>query len=182
MKGIYLAAYTAYHPDYDLVYQDINGKRDLDGDMLAVDLNPYDFIIASPPCNVYSRAAGNRHSDYAVKTAHLLPSILFKLAYFGKPFLVENVRNENKFRELGLFDFKDVYVFRIGRHTFWTNIWFYHWLPFDYEFTSLNPNNYGSCSDLNKRSERQGSNNVHAVVDRWLYDLHFHHYERDFYD
>ena len=38
MKGIYLGAFRAYHPDYDLVYQDINGLRDLPGDMLEIDL------------------------------------------------------------------------------------------------------------------------------------------------
>ena len=36
MKGIYLAAYKANHPNYNIDYQDINGKRDIDGDMLTV--------------------------------------------------------------------------------------------------------------------------------------------------
>lgn len=31
MKGIYLASYEALHPNYDIVYQDINNKRDLGG-------------------------------------------------------------------------------------------------------------------------------------------------------
>ena len=55
MKGIYLAAFKAYHPNYDIVYQDINGKRDIGGDMMDVDLTQFDFIIATPPCNYYSR-------------------------------------------------------------------------------------------------------------------------------
>ena len=43
---------------------------------------------------------------------------------------------------------------------------------FDYEITSLNPNNKGSCSDLNKRSNRQGNENVHRIVERWLLTIH----------
>lgn len=31
MRGIYLASYKAYHPKYNIVYQDINGKRDVAG-------------------------------------------------------------------------------------------------------------------------------------------------------
>ena len=53
-KGIYLGACRAYHPGYDITYQDIDGKRDLGGDMLDVDLNQYDYIIATPPCNWWS--------------------------------------------------------------------------------------------------------------------------------
>ena len=29
-----------------MVYQDINGKRDISGDMMEIDLSPYDVIIA----------------------------------------------------------------------------------------------------------------------------------------
>lgn len=52
MKGIYLASFTALHPNYDIIYQDINGKRDLGGDMMDIirskELGNYDFIIATP--------------------------------------------------------------------------------------------------------------------------------------
>lgn len=174
MKGIYLGAYTAYHPNYDIVYQDINGKRDIPGDMMDIDLFPYDYVIATPPCNYYSRAAGNKHSKYAIKTAHLLPDIIKKLNDLKKPFIVENVRNENKFRQLGLFDYDNIYVYRIGRHTIWSSIPFYHWLPFDYEFTSKDPRWPGKCADVNgrKRKDRQGSENVHIIVEQWLKELH----------
>lgn len=171
MKGIYLGSYTAYHPEYDIVYQDINGKRDLGGDMMDVDLTEYDFVIATPPCNYYSRASGNRHSKYAEETAHLLPNIINKLHNEKKYWIVENVRNQKKFEDLGLFNYSDVYVFRIGRHTIWSSIWFYHWLPYEYEFTSLSPNNKGSCSDLGKRKYRQGSENVHIIIESWLKEL-----------
>ena len=76
MRGIYLAAYKAMHPNHDIVYQDINGKRDIGGDMMEVDLTPYDFIIATPPCNWWSRANWRRDSsEYSLKTKHLLIDI-----------------------------------------------------------------------------------------------------------
>lgn len=70
MKGIYLAAFRARHPNYNIVYQDINPrcKCDLQGDMLEVELKDYDFIIATPPCNYWSRANYRREtSEYAQK-------------------------------------------------------------------------------------------------------------------
>lgn len=104
MKGIYLAAFKAEHENYEIVYQDINGKRDVAGDMMDVDLSPYDFIIASPPCNFYSRANYRRDiSEYSQKTKHLLPSILKKLCKQDKPFIVENVCNSRIFSILVLF-------------------------------------------------------------------------------
>lgn len=176
MKGIYLGAYEAYHPNWNIVYQDINGKRDLDGDMMEIDLRPYDFVIATPPCNYYSRAAGNRHSEYAINTAHLLPDIIKKLHNLRKTFIVENVRNEKKFKELGLFNYNDIWVYRIGRHTIWSSIPFYHWLPFDYQFTSLDPRWPGRCVDLGKRKDRQGSENVHIIIESWLKELQIYNH------
>ena len=95
MKGIYLAACKARHPNYDIVYQDIDKKYkcELEGDMLEIDLSPYDFIIATPPCNWWSQANPYYwRSEYALKTRHLLPLILIKLGKQNKPFLVENVK------------------------------------------------------------------------------------------
>ena len=110
MKGIYLASYKALHPNHDIVYQDINGKRDIGGDMLEVDLTSYDYIIATPPCNWWSRANYRRdRSEYALKTKHLLPSILEKLCNQDKPFIVENVKNKLRFTEHGLF-FNIIYL------------------------------------------------------------------------
>ena len=41
MKGIYLAAGKAEHSNYNIVYQDITGDRDIGGDMMEVDLSCY---------------------------------------------------------------------------------------------------------------------------------------------
>lgn len=99
MKGIYLPSYKALHPNHDIVYQDINGERDIGGDMLEVDLSPYDYIIATPPCNWWSRANYRRNSyEYALKTKHLLIDILHKLCNQSKPFIVENVKTRNSSR------------------------------------------------------------------------------------
>ena len=59
MKGIYLFACRARHENYDLDYNDIDGKFgcNITGDAMKVNLKSYDFIIASPPCNWWSKAS-----------------------------------------------------------------------------------------------------------------------------
>ena len=97
VKGIYLASFKALHSTHDIIYQDINGQRDIGGDMLEVDLSKYDFIIATPPCNYWSRANYRRDSsEYALKTKHLLIDILNKLVKQNKPFIVENVKKKTR--------------------------------------------------------------------------------------
>lgn len=159
MKVIYLASYQALHPNFDITYQDINEKRDIAGDMLEVDLTPYDVIIATPPCNYWSRSNYRRESsEYSQKTKHLLPTILTRLAFQNKPFIVENVRSSIKYKEAGLYDLPDVYIYIHGRHTYWTNI------PF-------NPKGLKQINDnINNKSSlsRQGGYNVHVVIDYWL--------------
>lgn len=158
MKGIYLAAFKAEHPGYNIVYQDNNGKRDLSGDMLSIDLSSYDFIIATPPCNFWSKANYRRfESLYSLNTFHLLPSILHKLIIIGKPFIVENVTNEKLFMKFHLFDLP-LFIYHIGRHTYWTNVF-------------LNTSIYKQeCDDIQYISSknRQGGENVHDVIDIFL--------------
>ena len=181
MKGIYLASFTAYHPNYDLVYQDINGKRDIGGDMMEIDLTPYDFIIATPPCNYYSRANYRREtSKYAQLTKHLLPDIIHKLIKLGKPFIVENVRNSRIFNELHLFDVP-CRIYIIGRHTYWTNIEFRHddidqrqdFLMHGYviKYDDTNNKSWSSLQNLS-RNQRQGGYNVYQVIERFLETIH----------
>ena len=45
MKGIYLASYRALHKGHDIVYQDINGLRDVAGDMLDIDVSPFGSVF-----------------------------------------------------------------------------------------------------------------------------------------
>lgn len=174
MKVIYLGAYEAYHPNFDVVYQDINGKRDLGGDMLEVDLKPYDVIIATPPCNYWSIARGNRCSQYSFDTKHLLPEIIKRLAKTNKPFVVENVINKKRFREEGVFDVAtkaNCFIYYIGRHTYFTNI-----SLTDEEVKLLESQNrqdfrYGGkvikYSDMTNK-KHQGGFNVHLVIDYFL--------------
>lgn len=163
MRGIYLASFRASHPNYDIVYQDINGKRDIGGDMMEVDLTPYDFIIATPPCNYYSRANYRREtSAYAQATKHLLPSILKKLCKQEKPFIVENVRNKRIFTEMHLYEFP-CFIYEIGRHTYWTNVFLNYQ---DIEQT-LNFHKHGVfLTDID--GNRQGGENVHKVIEVFL--------------
>lgn len=168
MKGIYLGAYKANHPNYDIVYQDINNKRDIGGDMLQIELSNYDFIIATPPCNYWSVANYRRDtSEYAQKTRHLLPAILDKLIALSKPFVVENVRNKPLFTKYGLYE-KKCYIYTIGRHTYWSNIL----LP-DREINKLKTlqtydfsNAKGYTVRLKKNT--QGGDNVHLVIESFI--------------
>lgn len=123
MKVIYLAAGND-KLDYDnIVYQDLIIERDLGGCMLEVDLSDYEILIATPPCNYWSRANYRREtSEYAQKTKHLLPEIINKFLATGKPFIVENVRNLPLFDKNNLMNIEGVKVFCLGRHTYWTNI------------------------------------------------------------
>jgi len=157
MKIIYLAAFRAFHPGRHIVYQDIDGKRDIAGDMLDVDLSYYDVVIATPPCNYYSRANYRRSSEYSQKTKYLLPSIIHKLSILDKPFIVENVRS-SLINEVIKNSPSDVFVYQHGRHTYWTNILFN---PSCIVQTNEN------LSNLSK-SNRQGGNNVHDVFEYWL--------------
>lgn len=164
MIGIYLGAYKAKHPNRTILYQDINGKRDIPGDMLKIDLTPYDYIIATPPCNYYSKARGNRCSKYSEETKHLLPGILKKLIKTNKPFIVENVRNAKKFAELGLFDLP-VHIYFIGRHTYWTNVLLPNDLLQRHDFTQ-----HGwviKYEDM-KNKDHQGGYNVHRVIESFI--------------
>ena len=95
--GIYLGACKANHPNHHIMYQDIDGTRDIDGDMLEVKIDHYDYVIATPPCNWWSQANPYYwHSEYALKTRHLLPLILIRLAKNQKPFVLRTLRDIKK--------------------------------------------------------------------------------------
>lgn len=165
MIGIYLASYKAYHPNYTMDYNDIkktSNHINIIGDMLEVDLSGYDYIIATPPCNYWSRANYRREtSEYSQKTKHLLPDILEKLIKADKPFIIENVRNYRLFYEHKLYD-KNCYIYEIGRHTYWTNI------PFNGINIKQKDDNIKNISSKN----RQGGENVHNVIEYWLKLIH----------
>lgn len=168
MKGIYLGSCKAYHQNYDIVYQDIDGKRDIGGSMTDIDLNEYDYIICTPPCNYYSLARGPKWhvSWYALNTMQLLPAMLWKLARQDKPFLIENVSNWKMFESIGLFEIAKHYGVKwqkVGRHTYWSNI------DVDLNCEQFIEFRYGGYKDKNnKETYRQGGENVHKVVEKWL--------------
>ncbi len=170
MKGIYLASFLASHPGHDIIYQDINGKRDMNGDMMDVDLSPYDYIIATPPCNWWSRANYRRNSSkYALETKHLLIDILHKLVNQDKPFIVENVLNSKFFKEYGLFDL-GLNVYKIGRHTYWSNIKFEASDIIQSPGTIVleNGKHIWPKSQNASRKNRQGGEEVHQVIERFI--------------
>lgn len=168
--GIYLGAYKAQHCNFNLVYQDINGKRDIGGDMLDVDLTPYDYVIATPPCNFWSQARGNRCSQYSLDTMHLLPDIINKLVKLDKPFIVENVKNVKRMTQYGILPRNDCYVFFVGRHTYFSNVRF----PTD-KIPQRQDFKYGGrvikYNDMNN-CDHQGGYNVHNVIDAFIRNIY----------
>lgn len=179
IKGIYLASYRANHPNHNLIYQDINGERDIPGDMMDVDLTPYDYIIATPPCNWWSRANYRRNeSEYALTTKHLLIDIIDKLIELGKPFIVENVKNSKQFKAHGLFNKKCIVKF-IGRHTYWTNINFYTDDIVQEPKTIIeNGKKKWLSSQHLARKDRQGTSEVHEVIERFIEEIENGRFEK----
>ena len=167
MKGIYLAACKARHPDYDIVYQDIDKKYkcDIGGDMLEVNLRQYDFIIATPPCNWWSQANPYYwHSEYALKTRHLLPLILIKLAKSGKPFIVECVKNLKRYTENHIFRICEkhhIWWQVVGRHVYFTSE------PISLHCPQIQDFKYGG-KRVNSDGYNQGGTNVHNCIEIWL--------------
>lgn len=172
MKGVYLGANKARHLNHNIIYQDIEKdkyKCDLGGDMLDIDLSDYDFIIATPPCNWWSRANPYyKKSEYALKTKHLLPDIIKKLGNINKPFIIENVINKKRMRESGVFNLANSYnIFIIfhGRHTYFTNRYV--------DFSNIEQHQdfkYGGIR-INNDGYNQGGSNVYAVIEKWINEI-----------
>lgn len=172
MKVVYLGACRAYHPNYDIDYNDVvlGYHINLVGDMLTVDLSKYDVLIATPPCNYYSRCNYRRDvSKYALATKDLLPNILEKFILSNKLFIVENVRNFNLFKKCGIFDFCTKYgilYYEFGRHTYFTNLLLnFNGIKQRQDFLSGGVRiNYND--DFSKYN--QGGYNVHQVIEYFL--------------
>ena len=161
MNVLYLASGKAKLNYDNVVYNDLLIKRDLQCDMLEVDITNYDLIFATPPCNFWSRANCNIYSSYYQATKHLLPDILKKLSNSEKLYVIENVINKKRMKENGIFDIiGDWLYFEYGRHCYFTNILMFmgiiQGVPQKQDFK------YGG-KFINKGDDRQGGNNVNAV-------------------
>lgn len=171
MKGIYLASCIARHNNYDLVYQDIDPQYncDIGGSMLDVDLTPYDFVIATPPCQWWSKMNMQYfNSPYAWQTINLLPLTIIKLVKNKKPFIIENVINRKRFENLGIYKLCSYYhvrVVEVGRHTYFTNT------NYDLECPQHLDFGHGGIR-VNNDGYNQGGSNVHVVIEKWLSQLH----------
>lgn len=188
-KGIYLGAYKAYHENYDIDYNDVKQTSEhinVIDDMLNVDLSSYDYIIATPPCNYWSRANYRREtSRYAQLTKHLLIDIIDKLIKLGKPFIVENVRNNKLMDRYNLLS-KDCYIIQHGRHTYWTNVKFdtsdievktqfkaqYKKIGHKQFIDEATGKIYRSNNTKRLESNTESGDDVHQVIERFLKVVH----------
>lgn len=172
MKCIYLGACRAYHPNYDFDYNDIVAgyHNNIICDMLQVDLSKYDVVVATPPCNYYSRCNYRRDvSEYALKTKHLLPDVIICLAASNKLFLIENVRNYKLMQKCGIIDLVNklgLFYYEFGRHIYITNCMLnFNCIPQRQDFLcgGIRINYHDEFSRYN-----QGDYNVHQVVEYFL--------------
>lgn len=160
MKVIYLASgHGVLDSVYDVTYNDYYVPRDLVCDMMQVDLSAFDILIASPPCNYWSKANYRRDiSTYAQSTKHLLPGILEKFIKAGKPFIVENVINKKLMKDIINNLPFGVFYIELGRHCYFTNI--------NFDISDL----HFQCEHIKNLSvkNRQGSGGVNTVFNRFL--------------
>ena len=167
MKGIYLFANRARHPNHDIVYNDLEEKYkcDITANAFDVQLDEYDFIIATPPCNWWSKANHKRNtSPYALATKNLLPKTIERLATQEIPFLIENVRNRPLMQKEGVIDLikkHKLFCQDVGRHLYISNIWCELDCPQIKDFKR-----HGIL--VNGDKYRQGGTNVHRVVEKWI--------------
>ncbi len=72
----------AHQPNYPFLFTQ--------GDALQFDVNSYDFVWASPPCQKHSRMSGCRNG-LREKYPSLIAAIREKLKSWGGPYIIENV-------------------------------------------------------------------------------------------
>lgn len=175
MNIIYLASHKAIlNVNHNVIYQDKYIKRDLAGDMLDINLNDYDLIIATPPCNYYSRANYRRDtSKYALETKHLLPMIINKCMKLNKPYIIENVRNPKLMADI-INNFNG-FIYIHGRHTYFTNVFInFNHIPQEFEYKTTktiikNGKKFrsGQVALFNKR-DSEGGKNVNSVFEYFI--------------
>ena len=177
LKGIYLGACRAYHPNFNIDYNDIEKTSkhiNIIDDMMNIDINKYDYIIATPPCNYYSRCNYRRETSiYAQTTKHLLPNILKKLGNQQKPFIIENVRNFKLMKKEKIFEICNqygIFYYEYNRHSYFTNLMLnFNNIPQRQDFL-----NGGIRINYNDEFSKynQGGYNVHNVIEYFLQFVH----------
>lgn len=167
---LYLASGYAKIKFDNVVYQDKYIFRDLGGDMLEIDIDNFDILIATPPCNYYSKLNRNRdRSEYALKTRELLPRIIEKFSNQDKPYIIENVRSHIINDLIKKSNFNG-FVIQHGRHTYWTNIWFNPvTIKQTYDFKATGRRGDGKIKRL--KDNVQGGENVNQVIEYWVESL-----------
>lgn len=73
----------------DIVPQPNYPFKFIQGNALDVDLDGYDFIWASPPCQDF--CAYGRRINYVKPRGNIIPAVRARLEATGKPFTIENV-------------------------------------------------------------------------------------------
>lgn len=137
-------------------------KTDIQKDCQQINYDEFDMIIASPPCNYWSKANYRRdreESKYAQKTKYLLQFFLNIATNNNKPIIIENVINR-KLMEKELKIPNNIEIVINGRHTYFSN----KNIQFIKKFTFEK-----SCNIVNKSTkQRQGDNQVQQVFEKFI--------------
>lgn len=165
MKILYLCCGYGEIDFSNVTYNDlyIKRKNGLMCDCRDIDISKYDIVVASPPCNFWSKANYRRDSsNYAQLTKPLLLYCIDLLRkYPNIPIIIENVRNLPLFmKHINLFD---IYFVATGRHTYFSNRDIDFIKKFKFE---------KSCNISNlSRKKREGDLQVRTVFNRFIYEV-----------
>ena len=158
---IYLASGKANLKIDNVVYNDYIIDREIKDDMINVDLTLFDLIVATPPCNYWSRANCNINSEYSQKTKYLLPLIIWKCIALDKPFIIENVINKKRMKFLDEVK-RYCYYQEVGRHCYFTS----H--KIDLSVIPQKQDFKTGGVFINKGDDRQGGSNVNNVLEYYI--------------
>lgn len=173
MLGLYLCARKHRLPGYNIHYNDIEYYPGIDyvldcrlllRNISSKFMRKYDYFIATPPCNFYSRANYRRNqSTVALMTKDLLPLCLEKLSKLKKPYIIENVLNDSlilKDDQISkIIKDNSIYYIKFGGHIFFTNIFMFNF----HKSWSHKQNKQNVC-----RNKRDGNYNVDLVIKEFL--------------
>jgi DNA (cytosine-5)-methyltransferase 1 len=108
-----LAAAGFHVTGVDIAEQPRYPFRFVRGNALEVDLDGFDFVWASPPCQTHSTATRDKSSH-----ADLIPAVREKLRAWGGPYVIENVAAARRKLHAPVMMCGQMFGLRVARHRF----------------------------------------------------------------
>ena len=105
------AIYKQYNPNDEIIITDAHDY------LIHTDLQQYDFIWSSPPCQTHTRMQWGQNRTHTYADMSLYQEIIFLRTFYKGKWVVENVRP--------YYDYLVQPTQTVGRHVFWSNFWFH---------------------------------------------------------